>query len=701
MKKGQITVFIILGVILLFIIGTVLYFTSEGITTQYEEAELRLSEIPREAQPVRDTVHAALAQLGKDGLRKIGSTGGYIEPAGSVNTFAPTDGNAVQLSPGGPQVSYWWHMSSKNTCKNNCQFASQRPTLQIIQEQLSDYITANLPSALDNLNIPGCTITAVGDAEATATLAANVLITATYPLQAACEGSTTTISDYAIILPLNFPEIYELATNITTYQADYGFLEQATRTILDSFSDVDNSLLPPTGGLEIGPLIPSKIWIKYNTKEELKKLITSYVPFIQVDGTRNYRYLTAPSDTRDKELYEALYNRQFLLPVDKDYFDLEARFVYLNWEPYFDLNCNGQVCQADSANIIFPPLLFTLNRYNFAYDISYPVMVELRAPNAFNGEGYNFHFMLEQNLRNSQPFKGQEQLYLPIDPEHAATNFCDPAQRTSGTIDMNVVDKTTGQPVNDASISYLCGGEHCVIGSTSNGTYSGTFPKCIGGVLKISKIDYATFSGPMDVVDDKSSSAHIALEKQKTISATIKNYHLVKLTKRGQWQFQEGMALKPDAEQTTIIQLTKNTTSWEEPFFTAVQLTGDTPAELIIAPGTYDVTINAFLHKDLVIPTDKRCTTYKKFFKKEKKCYDVPKDPIIFNATNPFPYGYAQFTWTVTPSDLLKNNVEFKQFILAIDKVEQNNRIVEDLEQIEKIRLYSAANQDKLTPVMT
>jgi len=193
------------------------------------------------------------------------------------------------------------------------------------------------------------------------------------------------------------------------------------------------------------------------------------------------------------------------------------------------------------------------------------------------------------------------------------------------------------------------------------------------------------------------------MEPVRTLQATVRNYIITKPSKHGNWQFnEESGLLRPKDGQTTTISLTKNSTPWEEPYATVVELEGDNPSELTIVPGKYAIQISSFLRENLVIPPDRRCFKIKKLFGSKTKCYYVPEKPVVFNETSPFPYGSAQFDYEFT-ADMLRGakEIEFRQFVLAIDNVPESQRIVEDLSEANKIGMYSLANIERLYPVIT
>jgi hypothetical protein len=715
MKKGQITVFIIIGLIILLIIGTVLYLTQKEITRPFEAARPRVAELPQEVQPLRDLVESCIRRLATDGLRKIGDSGGYLDTTQlSYNIFQPTEGQAVQFSPGaGPNIAYWWHMSSKNKCgPGQCEFTLEKPGLYRsdggtnIEAQLDSYVTRGLPDCLGNFQEfeqRGCEVQEQGEPKVTSNIAKeDVFFVGKYSLRAVCEEQSYEMEDYYVSIELNFKEIFELATELANFQMQQRFLEQVTKNLIATYGNMDSSMIPPTRKYEVGPPKPGTFWIKNDIKKRLQSLLTSYIPVIQVANVRNYNYIRAPPNVRDREHYELLYNRQFLIPINVSHHSLEARFSYLDWwEPYFDLNCNGQLCEADSASS-FMFLPFTINRYEFAYDISYPVLVEIRNPSSFNDEGYSFKFFIEQNLRNS------DALLLDTIPVNIMKTgkppslFCDPAQMTSGTVSVYVKDGKTLQGLNGVGISYLCGEENCNIGLTTKGNLTSKFPRCIGGALRVTKQGYASQTLRMDTSRENPLRVEIMLEPVRILNASIKNYAFTKFDQWDPWVFAEGGGpLRPPDGQSSTIMLIRNGGQYDEPFTAVTEIKGDGKSEIQLIPGNYSIKIMSFYRGNITFPPDERCIRIKIGHIKKKKCYFVPKDALIFNETSPYPYGGAEINYQFTSTMLrAADEIEFRQYVQGIDKIAQNNRIIEDLQQIETVMMYSASNPERIYPVL-
>ena len=78
MRKGQITLFIILGIVLLFIIGIGIYTYSSVTQNKYDVEVQQGSELALEAQEVERFVDECVKKTTFDGLEKLGRQGGYI-----------------------------------------------------------------------------------------------------------------------------------------------------------------------------------------------------------------------------------------------------------------------------------------------------------------------------------------------------------------------------------------------------------------------------------------------------------------------------------------------------------------------------------------------------------------------------------------------------------------------------------------------
>jgi len=114
MKKGQATIFIIIGIVLVLIIALAFVFR-EGITEQLQTLGLiKEQQLSEEAQEVYDHVEDCLETIGEEAIILIGEQGGTIEPSGYN------------------KVRYWYYNSNRIL------------ETKEIEQELSNYINSNL-----------------------------------------------------------------------------------------------------------------------------------------------------------------------------------------------------------------------------------------------------------------------------------------------------------------------------------------------------------------------------------------------------------------------------------------------------------------------------------------------------------------------------------------------------------------------------
>src|SRR3989338_1839720 len=128
-KKGQVTVFIIVGIALLFTFAGILYLTKtiKGGSLITEE-EFTVQEVPQVFRPVFLFTEDCLTETAEIGLRVLGQQGGYIYPdlVGEYSENKPTDEDGLTL--GVIKVPYWNYNSIPNV-EDKISFSSLRPKL--------------------------------------------------------------------------------------------------------------------------------------------------------------------------------------------------------------------------------------------------------------------------------------------------------------------------------------------------------------------------------------------------------------------------------------------------------------------------------------------------------------------------------------------------------------------------------------------
>ena len=131
-SKGQVTIFIIVGILLVLAVTLVIFVRKEIITFKPEEI------IPTEKGKVENFLTACIDQVGHDALVRVGLQGGYIELPFDV---VDDNGRRLDISPT-LAVPYWAYGPETSI-----------PSLQQIKEQIDDYLEENVRGCLFSLEV--------------------------------------------------------------------------------------------------------------------------------------------------------------------------------------------------------------------------------------------------------------------------------------------------------------------------------------------------------------------------------------------------------------------------------------------------------------------------------------------------------------------------------------------------------------------
>src|SRR3989344_5415298 len=210
-KNAQVTLFIIVGLVILASVGLYFYLTAESQKETIDIPEIT-ENIPAEMQAVRRYVEQCVETTATDAVRLIGMHGGYIGvDADSLQytgkSFAgaqgsaqgaisePTSSDVLGIDGSGEwSVPYWYYMSSDNAASSGFQFGTAMPPLRkadgsgYVEEQMEKFVNANLRSCLLDfapLEQRGFTVTETGEISTKAVIAyTDIVVFVTYPLSA-------------------------------------------------------------------------------------------------------------------------------------------------------------------------------------------------------------------------------------------------------------------------------------------------------------------------------------------------------------------------------------------------------------------------------------------------------------------------------------------------------------------------------------
>ncbi|MFT4343662.1 MAG: hypothetical protein ACMXYE_02845 [Candidatus Woesearchaeota archaeon] len=689
--KGQATIFMILGVLLVFLTISAVFLMD---TAQDTETQVSISTgLEGTATPIENFVTQCLQTVSRSGIHYAGEQGGYTDISElDININSPTNSDAITLAPPGSAnpfhgIPYFWHMKSPDGCVNNCQFNLEMLELTkgfdipSIEEQIEAYINENLEFCLDSFTSftdRGYEIRELSDPESEVTIGidgASFNVYLNYPIEVQAGENVFRVEDYYTSYNIDLARIYALALEITLLQKDFRFIERQALNLLSLYGNIDGEIPPFTDTtFDFGS--PGNMWTKTNVRNAVREVILKYTPFLRVTGTANdVSYGT-------DELSEKMYDTYMRIdPIGEfNYDDLEVYFQYLPiWPMYFDMNCDGEVCRAES----FSSTLMTLigvQRYRFAYSLSYPVLVRIRDPSAFNDEGFDFYFALEANIHNNEPLEPGSDWGFEYNVVSGETMLCSASQMNSGEHTFTVVDRLTEQPVENVAVMYSCGGETCSIGNLADGTYSGRLPICLGGTLSVFKEDYVTTQVPLSTfLDEDRDLGEVYLDSFRTRNFTLRKLPIVKPAGVDhidpmQWETRGITELSENQEAVVILTLPID---GMEDHMQVVMLSHEEPigqAELV--PGTYEIEVIMFDGSEIIIPN--RTDRVNVIGSLVTQRVHYPK--VEFNETSMWMLGNMRANFTISPLMDDTNTVILIAPALELGMVPEERRMIEDLE---------------------
>lgn len=700
-KSGQVTVYVIIALVVLIIIGIVIYLTTRVSPSLPEEPQI--TSVPEEFKPIRTYVESCMKQIAEDGIRKIANHGGYIDPLNKDYTIIdidydpsnPTESELVTVgtSQDALVVPYWYYLTGENTC-SNCGPSSLTPTIEFMELQLSLYIEKNIVDCLagfSSLKETGFEIINISEPVVDTKIydeAQDFLLT--YTLQASKQGATQEISDYYTRSDLPLKRLYDLAYNVTYYEAMTNHLDLFTKYVISTQTGPSMERLPPFAYSDNDKFM--MFWLTPVVEQNIKNILYSYTQVLQVMGTKNFDDSFINKIPDDLTMEKTLYF-QGILPVyghDSEINnDVSVSMNYLNHPIYVDVwphkgsKIGPKYYTFDPSGIssFLPESHFS--SYKFFYDISYPLIVEVKNYDYLNPNNeLNFIFALEVNLRKNQVTNDRILGNSPLNWDTNYINvriidtdttapptgtgiipgdrtskniFCEESQKVSGNISLLLFDRNSGTALDDATVSFGCGTyAECAIGKTElklgAGYFNNKMPLCLNGYVLIEKPGYQSKRIKLTTEKDKNINlGAIGLYPFETKNITVKKYPInynFKL-KSGKLKV-DGVSIInsnfPLTEnESAVIKLSLIGEDIDPAYEVFLTLDSNETGEVALVPGRYAIDITYMNNDGITIPKKcdracEKCAWYETCSVKHCKYY--PADPIEIK---PAPWGGLDF----------------------------------------------------------
>ena len=627
-KKGQITLYVILGLVVL--IALVAVFSLQNYIVKNEfEREAESIQILEEFKPVKNYLDSCIKQITIDGAELIGLQGGYInvpEDNLPVNPAIPFSNKLDIFGNGNLLAPYWFYETSNGIQK------TQVPSLQEMQNQLADYVDFNLNSCLNNFTaFEGYEVIGFNGINTSVEITDNkIFVRMLTSIKLNYRGTEVNFDKFLVSAESPLGKLYRLGKNIFNKENDETFFEQKTIDMLALYDE-----LPYSGtSFSCSP----RTWFAENIKKDIKEILKANVEAV---NPRNIGYFKYDVES-ENSIVEFRYDEQW--PID------------------LSVNGGEQILKEESAfgqgnpAAAFLSTLFCLNNYHFVYDVKYPIMVSL------NENGFFFQYPIQVIIKNNQPRENKLGInYLG----NTESRVC--ASPNTRTL-INVRDENTGENIENAKVDFSCLGAVCDLGSTGRNGLSALAPACINAVISASKEGYHKSTVTLDTLDENLVNIDLKPYQKKQIEIKIIDGNSVR---------------NPNQDEFITFNLVNDNENYN------VFIDKETN-EINLLPGNYNV--QSFIVKDYTsgLKLEKQDIEYCQDLPKqgilgiigltEKKCFETELEETELEKVI---VGGAQFDWEINEQELSKANKI--TFYTVYNKIPSNiKELTESYQQILK-----------------
>lgn len=508
-KKGQITVFMILGIILLF--STALIFYIKGrVQIPEEDIVPSLEAVPDVLKPVRTFIEECAGSQMDKGLVTAMEHGGMIYAEDlSVDTANPTEGEGVEYFPGSNyKIPYWSYMESSNDCTSGCVIGTKMPPLckagrigcmlageGSVEEQLERYLEEEMKSCtgdFQELRRQGYIIKELSNITASVSIREkDAVALIRYDLEVEKDGTRTEIADYYASTPTKITEMYDIAVRLVNYSTANCFYEGFTLDQISTYSGLDSDL-PPLFETVFGG--QKERWMMFKVREKMNQILTNMIQLIRYNNTYNFDTPNIDASGEYKRTKEAVLERTVSYALRQEE-DVEISTRYLPWwHMYLEISpsISGPSNEMSSQDTdVIGELIKVLGykEYIYSYSNSYPIVTEISFENEL-GEDKVFRYAQEVNLRGGTCMSPSTQL-LSSSGTVSQTLLCDHDMREEKNTTIVVYDDfNRTKPLEGVEVFFYAG-ETCDLGVTdSKGKLTVQMPKAIGYFLTFTKEGY-------------------------------------------------------------------------------------------------------------------------------------------------------------------------------------------------------------------
>ena len=661
-KRGQISTFMIVGLIILLIVGGVFVVNQYVLKSALEREAERASRVPEQVQPVKEHFDSCLKFLTIEALKLAGSQAGYTKMPDDnfpTNPGVPFSSTLEVFS--GIEVPYWFYQTSNGIQRK------QIPTLPEIQKGIEGYITDNIATCtqrLESFAEEGYAFEVDYDVKSDILIQDEKTISKiTLPIKITFKEAIFDLSNYPVVNSIDVPmgRMYKIARGIQNLEDKTNFFEEKTFDAMVAFPEI------PLSGTEF--TCAKKIWSKQKVIKNMKSIISSNINAIRLKGTYD--------DANPLHEY-------FDLDPGIDAGNIKSSFIYsTRWPMIVDVSpAEGDVMKSDPLSQQIPDKvagiimsIMCINNWHFVYDVKFPILISLVDPDALDSQGFTFQFADLVIIDNNQP---KMNVFGTYDQPELKFPICKYPITNMSVYTFTIDNSGSLIPLEGVGIKYKCITTKCEIGVSGNeAVFEGAFPMCINGLMIGEKQGY--YKAEQFASTNEEQAVSLILEQIKTKKLGAKFI-----------EKDDGAIREPYSSEKVLFTL-KN----KDNDFSASFVYPGT-AEIDLIPGTYEV--KSYIMGNSTWPITIKGGDI-------EKCVDTPKNTIwggIINDRKCFTTkiedivveevlkGGAEFEWVLTRDDI--NNKDTITFYTMADHIPGNyeslNLLYSSISQNAKSRYF-------------
>ncbi len=463
-KSGQVTLFIIIGIVLLVVSAGVFYVSQLTKQTAFEKEAIKATVVPEQFVPVQQFVTGCVESTLNEATTILGLQGGFITIPTKPYLYTKDKLlDHLEIFPGGSlRVPYWYYKTENNLQTVNV------PTRKNMELALSNYIENNLDyclKGLDAFSAVGYSFEISNKKTITTSITEETVQTVVdFPITAELKGIKFKIPRHYASIKIPLGRLYNLATTLFKKENEDLIFEEKTLDFLTVYDEI------PFSGTDFD--CKRKLWLKSETSKNLKNVLAANIENFKIKNTN----------------YEAKEQKYYELDLGQKDKDVTATFRYSqNWPLELEISpSNGDLLKGDPVISEFKDAtkflstLFCLNNYHFVYDLAYPILVTL------SKEGYTFQFAFVVIIDNNQPRKD----LIALEPLDIAPDICKNAITPINVYTYKITADDSLEPLPDASVSIKCLTTICDLGRATDGVLRTNAPQCLNALITGNKEGY-------------------------------------------------------------------------------------------------------------------------------------------------------------------------------------------------------------------